>query len=177
MNELKQTQNFMKIDKMWRIMLLMFTIIALSAGTFSCDDDDDDDKDNNTKRNYTISGNASGNQMVPANDASGTGTITGTYNPNTRVLAYTTTWTDLTGAPVAGGFYNGVTGENGSIVGSAWTFDSNATENGTRTGTMTLTEAQEEDLLSGDWYYLLTTDENEGGEIRGQIVATQVPNG
>lgn len=152
----------------------MFTVLALSAGTFSCDDDDDDDNNNGKKRNYTISGNASGNQMVPANSATGTGTITGTYNPNTRVLAYTTTWTNLTGAPVAGGFYNGASGDNGSIVGSAWDFDANATETGTRTGTMTLTKAQEEDLLNGDWYYLFNTEDNDAGEIRGQIIATQM---
>jgi hypothetical protein len=164
----------MKIEKIWRSMLLLFAVLALSAGTYSCDDDDDDNK---SKRSYTISGNANGNQMVPANDADGTGTILGTYNPNTRVLSYTTTWADLTGTPTGGGFYSGASGVVGSIIGTPWTFDGGATGTGTRSNTMTLTAAQEEQLLGGDWYYLFTTANNSEGEIRGQITATKIPNG
>jgi hypothetical protein len=39
---------------------------------------------------------------------------------------------------------------------------------------MTLTEAQEDQLLDGDWYYGYNTATNTTGEIRGQISATEV---
>jgi hypothetical protein len=163
----------MKVEKMWKTILLMFTLIALSVGTFSCDDDNDND----SKKTYTISGNADGSQMVPAVNGDGTGTVSGTYNPNTRVLAYTTNWADLTGAPTGGGFYSGATGVNGSIIGAPWAFDSNATSTGTRTGTMTLTYEQAQQLLNGGWYYLFNTAENLAGEIHGQVTATRSGGG
>jgi hypothetical protein len=161
----------MKFDKMLRAMLLMLTIAALSVVTFSCNDDDDD---NNNKRSYTISGDASGDQMVPGVVTTANGTITGSYNPNTKMLSYTTNWTDLSAAPTSGGFYSGASGVNGSIIGMPWTFDETAGATGTRTGTMKLTEVQEEQLLNGDWYYLLNTAQNAAGEIRGQITATKI---
>src|SRR5918994_1291350 len=102
----------MKTEMRWRTMLMTMVIAILSVVAFSCDDDDDDNNGPKTRANYSISGNAAGNQVVPAVDGTGTGTITGTYNPNTRTLNYTNTWTGLTGAPTGGGFYNGASGVN-----------------------------------------------------------------
>jgi len=144
--------------------LLVLTVMA-------CDDDDDDNKNN--ERSYTIQGNANGTQMVPVVSGTGTGTISGTYNPNTRKLTYTSNWNGLTGAPTSGGFYSGASGANGSSVGAPWTIDSGATGTGSTTGTITLTEAQEEDFLDGDWYYSYETTTNPSGEVRGQITATR----
>jgi hypothetical protein len=90
------------------------------------------------------------------------------------VLTYTNTWSGLTGAPTGGGFYYGATGVNGTAVGTPWTYDGTATETGTYSGTMTLTEAQEDQLLAGDWYYGYNTATNATGEIRGQISTTEV---
>lgn len=78
-----------------RAMLMAVAIATMSAGSFSCDDKDDSPAQ---QANYTFSGNASGSQVVPSVAGTGTGTITGTYNPNTRVLNYTNTWSGLTGA-------------------------------------------------------------------------------
>jgi hypothetical protein len=151
--------------------MIAVAVMASSAVMFSCDDDDDDDS--STKRNYAISGNASGSQVVPAVTGTGAGTISGTYNPNTRVLTYTNTWTGLTGAPTGGGFYYGASGVNGVAVGTPWTFAADATGTGTSSGTITLTEAQADQLLDGDWYYGYNTATNTSGEVRGQITATQ----
>ncbi|MCW3074496.1 MAG: hypothetical protein JWP69_1565 [Flaviaesturariibacter sp.] len=150
------------------------TILASLACTLlvsSCDKDDDDD--NNTNQMYTLSGNASGNQMVPSVSGTGTGTISGSYNANTNTLNYTTNWTGLTGAPTGGGFYAGNSGQAGTLVGSNWTMGSNLTSTGTHSGQMTLTDAQETQFLNGGWYYSMRTAANTGGEIRGQITATR----
>lgn len=144
--------------------------LAVSGTVVSCDDDDDDDM---SAANYTISGSANGSQVVPSVAGTGTGNITGTYNPGTRQLNYTTTWTGLTGAPTSGGFYNGASGTNGTMMGDAWTFDAAATGTGTRTGSMILTDEQATALTNGNWYYGYGTTANTNGEVRGQITATR----
>src|SRR5690606_17261756 len=136
----------MRMEK-WKAMLMAIVVIACSAVIVSCDDDDDDDPI--AERTYTISGDAAGGQVVPPVEGTGSGTISGTYNATTRQLSYTNTWNGLTGAPTGGGFYHGATGVNGTAVGTPWTFDGTATETGTNSGTMTLTEAQEDQLLAG----------------------------
>lgn len=159
----------MKVEQGWKGMLII-AIVALSVLTIGCNDDDN----NALRKNYTISGNAMGSQMVPAVGGTGTGSMTGTYNPNTRALNYTNSWTGLSGAPTGGGFYNGASGVNGTAVGTPWTYDGSTTETGTYTGTMTLTEAQEQQLLNGNWYYGYNTAANVNGEVRGQIANTQM---
>lgn len=156
----------------WRTILLAVAVVVSTGIMVSCDDDDD--KKPQTRANYTISGNASGSQVVPAVEVDGTGTITGTYNPNTRVLTYTNTWAGLSGAPTGGGFYNGASGSTGTAVGTPWTYDETATGTGTYNGTMTLTQAQADQLIAGNWYYGYNTAEYTGGEVRGQITATPV---
>lgn len=121
---------------------------------------------------YAISGNASGSQTVPASsNSNGSGTISGTYNSSTKVMSYTTTWTNLTGAPVSGGLYTGATGEAGSSI-ALWSLGSGLTASGNISITTTLNAQQEANLLAGKCYYLLATSANASGEIRGQITAT-----
>lgn len=151
--------------------MLITAIVALSVLAIGCNGDDDNMA---MKRNYTIAGNAMGSQMVPAVGGTGTGTISGSYNPNTRELSYTNSWAGLTGAPTGGGFYNGASGVNGTAVGSQWTYNATTTETGNNMGTMTLTEAQEKQLLDGNWYYGYNTSANAMGEVRGQIATMQV---
>lgn len=160
----------MNVGQGWKGML-MTAIVALSVLTISCDDDDDN---TTARKNYNITGNANGTQVVPAISGTGNGTMTGTYNPNTRVLNYTNSWVGLTGAPTGGGFYSGASGVNGSGVGTPWAYNGSTTATGTSAGNMTLTETQEQQLLGGNWYYSYNTTANSNGEIRGQISSAQV---
>lgn len=156
----------------WRAMLMAMMVVAFSVVTISCDDDEEDNGPS-TEANYTISGNAAGSQMVPAVSGTGTGTITGTYNPNTRVMTYTNTWAGLSGAPTGGGFYTGASGVSGTAFGTPWSYDGTATATGTYSSTITLTEAQEDQLIDGNMYYGYNTTANANGEIRGQMTAVQ----
>lgn len=161
------------MNKRWGTMLIAMMAVAFSAVTMmSCSDDDDNSTPK--KRNYSITGNAAGSQVVPAVDGTGSGSITGTYNPNTRMFNYTNTWTGLSGAPTSGGFYNGASGSTGTAVGTPWTYGGTTTGTGTYTGSMTLTQAQADQLTSGNWYYGYNTAANSGGEVRGQITANQL---
>jgi len=150
------------------LLITSFTLVCAFAFT-ACNKDDDDTNNNNM---YSISGNASGTQMVPTVSGSGTATISGTYNASTNVLTYTTNWTGLTGGPTTAAFYSGATGVNGTIVGSNWTLGSGLTATGTFSNTITLTSDQETQLLNGNLYYVLGTTAHATGEVRGQITAT-----
>jgi hypothetical protein len=132
----------------------------------------DDDVNNNNGTTYTISGNGNGTQMLPSVAGTGSSTITGTYNTNTRMLTYNTAWTNLTGAPTSAGFYSGASGVAGTAAGSSWTLGSGLTGTGTFSGSMTLTADQQDQLLNNGWYYTYGTTANPNGEVRGQISAT-----
>jgi len=150
---------------------MLALLIFFSFAVMSCKDDDNNNQVNNQP--YTISGDASGAQMVPSVTGTGTGTITGTYDPKTRQLNYTSNWNGLTGAPTSAGFYSGARGSSGTAVGTPWTIASGSTGTGSLTGSMTLTEDQANQFTNGGWYYSYGTDTNPGGEVRGQITATR----
>jgi hypothetical protein len=153
------------------VSVFFLSFVALS---FSCNKDDNNTPQANNDP-YTLSGNASASQMVPKGDTTltGTGTLSGSYNPVNGVLIYTTTWTGLTGAPIAGGIYNGAAGSVGTPIDTTWTFDSTFTATGSFTDTVTLTGDQPTQLTAGAWYYMLKTEAHPEGEIRGQISATR----
>src|SRR4051812_30068564 len=88
--------------------MIFFCLLASSLTMQYCKSKNDPAPVNN--KPYTISGNANGSQVVPAVTGDGTGTMTGTYNPATHKLEYTSTWSGLSGAPTSGGFYNGASG-------------------------------------------------------------------
>ncbi len=148
---------------------LMILALGVTAGVFSsCDKDDDIDN-----RPYTVTGNATGAQMVPSVAGTGTATFSGTYNPSNRVMTYTSNWTGLSGAPSNAGFYTGAAGVNGTAAGTGWSFEPGITGTGTTTGTMTLTTEQASQLTAGNWYYSYGTTANTSGEVRGQLTAVR----
>jgi hypothetical protein len=158
--------------------VLAIIVLAATLAVMSCKDDDNNNNDTSSMVPYTISGNASGSQAVPPVAGNGTGTISGSYDPSTRVLNYTTNWAGLSGRPISGGFYAGAPGtvdSTGAVIGSRWTFDSTAVADGSMTGKMTVTPDQLNALKAGSWYYSYATKAHPHGEIRGQITATQGP--
>jgi len=118
-------------------------------------------------RPYTISGNATGSQVVPPLPDSANATITGTYNPANHVLNFTSNWNNLSGNPTIAGFYNGAPGASGVAVGDSWSISGGPT--GTITGNVNLSETQATELLNGNMYYTYGTLNHPTGEIRGQI--------
>ncbi len=155
------------MKKIWSVAISA----VVSACVFTSCDEDQEDVGMNM---YTISGNSNGAQMSPAVTTTATGTITGSYDANTNTLNYTTTWTGLGGNATTGGFFGGSAGQNGAAIGSSWTLGASAGTSGTYTGTMTLTDAQETQLLNGGWYYTIGTATRTSGEIRGQVTATRM---
>ena len=127
-------------------------------------------KDNTAKNTtmYNISATMTGAQESPAVTTNGTGTVSGVYDASTNTLTYNVTWSNLSGAATAAHFHSAASGTNGSVVVPfTLTAGSNSTS-----GTATLTDAQETDLLNGLWYANVHTQAHAGGEIRGQVTAT-----
>ncbi len=157
-------------------------LIAL-AGIFSftllsCEKDNRNDDD--SINNYDTA--LSGAQVVPASSSTAQGSITGTYNPETKTFNYTVNWSALTGnitamhihgvadrgfvaipiAPLAA-YPNGIvqnitgykTGTTGLFTGSLYV-----------DGTVVKTH----DLLAGKFYIDIHTAAHPNGEIRGQIL-------
>ena len=121
---------------------------------------------------YKLSGNAAGDQEVPAVTTSGTGTLTGTLNNNTNALHYSVAWTNLSGTATAAHFHGPATaGANSGVVIPFQIVNSG--NSGTATGDTTLTEAQKADLIAGKWYWNVHTAAHGGGEIRAQVIVTQ----
>lgn len=146
-----------------------FFATALMSSLFllSCENNADEIGSNT----FTLSGNASGSQEVPAVTTSGSATLNGSYNANTNSLTYTINWSGLSGAAAAAHFHGpALTGFNADVL-----IGLNIATNGvsgTASGTVIIPDSTENHLLGGRVYYNIHTALHPAGEIRGQIVAT-----
>ena len=116
--------------------------------------------------NVRIGGSMTGSEEVPVVNTGGRGTLEGMYNKETRLLAYTVTYTGLSGPATAAHFHGPASvGQNAGIVLPI------ANPADPIKGEATLTEAQAADLLAGRWYVNVHTRAHPGGEVRGQVMA------
>ncbi len=131
----------------------------------------DDDNNNNNAKTYTLSGNGSGAQESPAVTTTGTSTFTGTYNSGTNKMDYTINWTSISGVATSVRLYSGASAGQNATVFTDLTIGVNGTS-GSSSGSVTLSDSSEAQLLSGKMYYNIHTATNINGEVRGQISAT-----
>jgi len=94
----------------------------------------------------------------------GTGNATMTLDLNTNLFFWSISWQDLSGPPAAAHFHGAAA--PGTNAGVQVGFDQTSNPS---VGSATLTSEQITDLLAGLWYINIHTDENAGGEIRGQV--------
>lgn len=135
----------------------IFAIALLTAFT-GCDDDDDNNEDNI----MNFSANLSGASEVPANASTATGTATATYNETTNRLTISVPYSGMTAS--AAHIHKGAVGATGPAVFPFTSLTSPLT-----LSNIELTEAQEDDLLSGMYYVNIHSDDFPDGEIRGQL--------
>lgn len=161
----------MKIQQLKKTFLIAAVGVTMTSLFISCKKDNDNNTPDN--RPYSVSGTANSSQMVPTGTGTGTANFSGTYNPATRMMTYTSTWTGLSGGPSSAGFYSGATGTTGTQAGMPWTIGAGSTGTGTTTGSMILSEAEATQMTNGNWYYSYGTTTKPGGEVRGQLRATR----
>ena len=119
--------------------------------------------------NYPISGTYSGNQEVPANSSTATGTITGVYNDFTNTIFYSISFSGLSSNTTAAHFHGpAAAGISAGVMIAHAGFPTGVTS-GVYANSNVLTDAQEADLLAGLVYSNIHTANFGGGEIRAQI--------
>jgi len=109
----------------------------------------------------------------------GNGTLTGTYDDVTNALTWSGSFSGLTTGTNAAHFHGpaapGVNaGIQVSMTGGSNVFPL-AVTSGSFSGSATITDTQEADLLAGLWYVNIHTTMFPNGEIRGQVAAVPVP--
>jgi hypothetical protein len=100
---------------------------------------------------------------VPPTDSKGSGSVTATYDSDSKKLTWKGSYTGLTGPATAAHFHAGDSGKNGGVVVPI------APATSPLEGSATLTDAQAADMMAGKWYVNVHTAANKGGEIRGQL--------
>jgi CHRD domain-containing protein len=157
----------MKTLRFFNKTFLFATALASAIFITSCEKDSVDDDDDT----FTVSGNASGSQEVPAVATSGSATLIGTYNSDNNRLDYSINWSGLSGAATVAHFHGpAVAGVSaGPLIDLIITVNG---VSGTAAGSATLSSDQESYLLAGTLYYNIHTAAHVDGEIRGQVTAT-----
>ncbi|TLV02482.1 CHRD domain-containing protein [Dyadobacter luticola] len=138
------------MKKFTLLFLFLLPLIALK-----CDDHD-------LPAIQKVETTLSGANEVPANNTQASGKFSGTFDPTTKLLKFSLTYTGL--VPTAGHIHTGAAGTNGPVT---IPFLSVATS--PIVYEVALTDAQVTALQTGNLYTNLHTPMYPGGEIRGQL--------
>lgn len=130
-----------------------------------------DDNNNNQQTIYTKNGlTLSGDQEVPAKTTGATGTMNVSYDKNTKMLAISASWQNLSGDPAAAHIHGpAAKGKNAGVVVDFHDNVTSATGNFSRSVSVDGISIKEDSLLAGYYYFNIHTAQNPAGEIRGQI--------
>ena len=116
----------------------------------------------------TFKADLKGSSEVPPNTTAGSGSVTATYDPASKQLSWSGTFSGLTGPATAAHFHGPA--EAGKNAGVAiWISEKGKPFSSPFKGSAKLTDAQAGDLMNGQWYVNIHTAANPGGEIRGQL--------
>jgi len=110
-----------------------------------------------------------GAQQVPPVTTPGSGAANLTYDPSTRAVTWSVTYSGLS-APVTMAHFHGpaAAGANGPVV--IWISKRGEAVASPITGTATLTPEQAQQFAAGQWYVNVHTQAHPAGEIRGQVM-------
>jgi len=111
------------------------------------------------------------NQVPMSLTNEGTGTLNATYNKSTKVLSYTLTWNLTRGNATAAHFHGPAPATANAGIRIAIFTTPQTGNTGTFTAMTTLTADQETELLAGNWYCNVHSNQFPAGVIRGQMIA------
>lgn len=127
---------------------------------------------------YNLVASLDGAQETPPVITLGAGTLTGTYDDVSNALSWSGSFAGLNSGTTNAHFHGpaavgagpasvqvGMTASTGDVFPIGVT-------SGVFSGSATITNLQEADLLAGLWYVNIHTVTSGGGEIRGQLYAT-----
>ncbi len=111
----------------------------------------------------------SGAQQTPPVQTAGAGTADLTYDPATRTVTWSITYSGLSSAATMAHFHGpAAAGKNAPVA--IWLSKRGSPPESPITGQATLTPAQAAQFTAGDWYINLHTKDHPAGEIRGQVM-------
>ena len=143
-----------------------FGLLCFSVLTTACKKKSDDPAPGEeviTLKQSTLSGA----NETPAVTTSATGTVEGSLNKTTNMLTYKISYSGLT--PTSMHIHTGFAGTAGAVA-----IDLGAPTASPAQATVMLTDAQETDLLAGKLYVNIHTLANAGGELRAQILTSDI---
>jgi hypothetical protein len=108
-----------------------------------------------------------GAQQVPPVQTSGSGSAALTYDPSTREVTWSITYSGLSGDATMAHFHDGAEGKNGPVV--IWLSKKGEPVSSPIAGKATLTADQAKQFTSGMYYVNVHTKDHPSGEIRGQV--------
>ncbi len=117
----------------------------------------------------TFSVPLTGAQQVPPVTTSGSGTANLTYDPATRRLRWSVSFSGLSGEATMAHIH-GPAAEGANAGVQVWLSRKGVAPSSPITGRATLTEAQAKQFMAGEMYVNVHTKDHPTGEIRGQIV-------
>jgi hypothetical protein len=104
---------------------------------------------------------------VPPTKSQGKGEVTAAYDTASKKLSWKGTYSNLTGPATAAHFHGPAPmGKNAGVVIPIF---AGAAAKSPFEGSATLTDAQAQQLMAGEWYVNVHTAANKAGEIRGQL--------
>ncbi len=104
---------------------------------------------------------------VPPRVSHGHGELDATFDTSSKQLQWTVTYADLSG-PVTAAHFHGPApvGQNAKVQVPISKSDLASPMK----GSATLDDKQAADLMAGQWYFNIHTEQNPSGEIRGQVL-------
>lgn len=110
----------------------------------------------------------SGSQQVPPVETSGSGSADLTWNPATRVVTWSITYSGMSSPVTMAHFHGPAThGKNAPVL--VWLTKRGEPVSSPITGKATLSAAQAKQFAAGEWYINVHTKDHPAGEIRGQV--------
>ena len=121
---------------------------------------------------YNLSGTLSGANEVPPTGSTATGTISGTYDQATGMIAFDIDFSGLSGNVTGAHLHDAPAGSNGGVIINLFP---PMVSSGNIVGNFALPLANEPAFLTGNTYVNIHTSMSPGGEIRAQVIAQPVP--
>lgn len=113
--------------------------------------------------------NLTGGEQVPPVATAGKGVAALSYDPATRLLTWSVTYSGLSSPATMAHFHGPApAGKNAGV--QIWMSAQGAPPTSPIKGQATLTASQAEQLTAGEWYINVHTADHPAGEIRGQVI-------
>ncbi|WP_347159517.1 CHRD domain-containing protein [Pontibacter chitinilyticus] len=149
--------------------VLLFSLMLLTTFLWGCNDDDEIQLDLVSFNNVELS---SKNEVPAFGNSLATGMFNGVYNKETKVITYNVTWvlSDLDDNTTGMHFHGPASpNESAPVVIPVTGFSDSS--GGTYSGsTRPLTQEEEDQLLSGKWYFNIHSTTHPTGEMRGNLL-------